>query len=313
MNGTEFLFKGLRRDVDEIKSTEGVNICWAEEAQSMSEASWEVLVPTIRADRSEIWVTFNPRESSDPTYKRMVLEPPTRALVRRVSWRDNPWLPEVLFEELEAKRRRDPQGFAHIWEGEIWQRSKDQVLDGLWEVTDFEPDPETWAGPYFGADWGFSVDPVVLIRCWVHEKRLYIDEERHGIGVGNDAIAPLFRQIPGADSHVIRADNSRPETIAHVRGKGLNVVAADKGPGSVEDGVAHLQSYERIVIHPRCERVQSEARTWRYKTDRLTGDVLRRLIDANNHTWDAVRYALAPLIRRRLRPQLLTGEPAKKR
>lgn len=306
-NGSEFIFKGLRHDVQEIQSTEGIDVCWVEEGQSISQNSWDVLVPTIRRPESQIWVTFNPREESDPIYQRMVVKPPPpeRAVIVKVSWKDNPYLPQVLLDELEDKRRLDPEGFAHIWEGATWHRAKEQVLDGRWRVADFEADPTTWHGPYFGADWGFASDPLFIGRCWIYDKRLWIDYERQGLNVGNDQIAPLFRELPDVEGRIIRADSSRPETIAHVRSKGLSVVAAEQWPGSVEDGVAHLRSYEEIIIHPRCEFTQQEARSWKYKVDRLTGDVLPALVDAHNHSWDAFRYALAPLIRRRLRPQLL--------
>ena len=116
-NGTEFIFVGLRYNVESIKSLEGVDICWVEEAERVSERSWEILVPTIRKAGSEIWVTFNPAQESDPTYQRFVVNPPPGAIVRKVSWRDNPWLPDELRQEAEHLRRTDPEAYMHVWEG----------------------------------------------------------------------------------------------------------------------------------------------------------------------------------------------------
>jgi phage terminase large subunit len=96
INGTEIIFKGLRSNPQEIKSMEGVDICWVEEAQAVSAESWEVLIPTIRKEGSEIWATFNPLDESDPTYQRFVVNAPADAIVRKVNYDENPYFPDVL-------------------------------------------------------------------------------------------------------------------------------------------------------------------------------------------------------------------------
>jgi phage terminase large subunit len=117
-NGTEFMFAGLRSQrVHAIKSAEGCDIVWCEEAQTISEASWRVLIPTIRKDRSEIWVSFNPDLETDATYKRFIIDPPPDAIVRKINWDQNPWFPETLRKEMERDRERDPDAYSHIWEG----------------------------------------------------------------------------------------------------------------------------------------------------------------------------------------------------
>jgi phage terminase large subunit len=135
----------------------------------------------------------------------------------------------------------------------------------------------------------------------VHENCLYVEHEAYKIGCDIDHTAELFDTIPGfRGGTTIRADSARPETISFLNRHGYpNVVAAEKGPGSVEDGVAFLRSFERIVIHPRCKHTADEARMYRYKTDRLTDAVLTDIVDANNHCIDALRYALEPLARSR--------------
>lgn len=117
-NGSEFSFAGLRHNVDAIRSNEGVDICWVEEAQSVSRHAWETLIPTIRKPGSEIWVTFNPRDEQDETWQRFVVRPPKNARVARMGWEQNGWLPDVLFEEQNDLRERDPEAHAHIWQGE---------------------------------------------------------------------------------------------------------------------------------------------------------------------------------------------------
>ena len=116
-NGTEFLFEGLKHNVTKIKSYEGADRCWVEEAQTVSSSSWEVLIPTIRKDKSEIWITFNPQLEEDETYQRFVVNPPPDAIVRKVNWSDNPWFPDVLRKEMDTLRERDPDAYLNIYEG----------------------------------------------------------------------------------------------------------------------------------------------------------------------------------------------------
>lgn len=116
-NGTEFTFHGLKHNIANIKSVEGTDIAWVEEAQTVSKSSWDVLIPTIRKEGSEIWVTFNPELEEDETYKRFVLSPPASATVRKVNWSDNPWFPKVLMDEKEDLKQRDPDAYLNVWEG----------------------------------------------------------------------------------------------------------------------------------------------------------------------------------------------------
>ena len=300
--GAEFMFKGLRgmkNNAAQIKSLEGVDICWLEEAQTISKASLETLIPTIRKPGSEIWITFNPDQETDPVYQ-LAMNPPPGSIVRKVNWDQNPWFPPELELERQWMQRTDPDAYAHVWEGECRRYTDAQVLRGKWCVESFEPNPLTWHGPYYGADWGFAEDPSVLVRCWIFEGRLYIEHEAYGVGVEVDELPALFDSVPGSRDHTIRADSARPETISYMRRQGFRMVPAKKGKGSVEDGVAHLRSYEQIVIHPRCRHAQEEARLWSWKVDKLSGDILPVLVDAHNHCWDAVRYALEPIIRKGL-------------
>lgn len=117
-NGSEFLFHGLRHDPAAIKSLEGADYCWIEEAQSVGKESWEMVIPTIRKPGSEIWATWNPRLETDPVHQRYVIHPAPHTICRKVSWRDNPWFPEELRIEKDHLKATDPQAYQHVWEGE---------------------------------------------------------------------------------------------------------------------------------------------------------------------------------------------------
>lgn len=118
LNGTEFTFAGIRQSsVGDIKSYEGCDICWVEEAQIVTKRSWEILIPTIRKEGSEIWVSFNPELETDETYKRFVISPPTNSTPVKINWRDNPWFPDVLRQEMEDLKAKSPDDYEHVYEG----------------------------------------------------------------------------------------------------------------------------------------------------------------------------------------------------
>lgn len=128
-NGTEFAFIGLKNNPTNIKSFEGVDICWVEEAQTVSRLSWNILIPTIRKQNSEIWVSFNPDLETDETYQRFVAKPPRDCIVMRINWSDNPWFPETLKMEKDALKERDLNAYNQVWEG-MCRRSVDGAIFG---------------------------------------------------------------------------------------------------------------------------------------------------------------------------------------
>lgn len=299
--GSEFLFAGVRNNVTKIKSMEGIDICWVEEAETVSERSWEVLIPTIRKLGSEIWVSFNPDLATDPTYKRFVINAGAlgkQAKVVEINWRDNPWFPEALALEKDYLASVDMDAYNHVWEGKCRINSQAQVLKGKYVSESFVPEPD-WAGPYYGADWGYSVDPSCLVKMYIHDMCLYIYEEAWEVGCDLDDTPALFDGVEGArKAGHIRCDSARPETISYMRRHGYSgCEPAEKWPGSVEDGLMFLRSFRKIIIHPRCKHALEEARLWSYKLDKLTSLPTTDLLDAHNHIWDAVRYALEPIIK----------------
>jgi len=121
VNGTLFIFAGLKHNIDSIRSKEGLDVCWIEEAQVVSKSSWDALIPTIRKENSEIWISFNPELEEDETYVRFVKFPPSNAVVIPIGWRDNPWFPAVLAQEMEDLKARDEDAYYHVWEGHCRQ------------------------------------------------------------------------------------------------------------------------------------------------------------------------------------------------
>ena len=590
-NGTEFIFKGLHHNAQEIKSMEGVDICWVEEASSVSAESWDVLIPTIRKPGSEIWLSFNPLSPDDATWTRFVKNPPPGAWVQKVLYSDNPWFPAVLDEERRHLQEIDPELYQHIWLGEPRTISDAQVFKGRYFVQEFETPKD--ARFFQGADWGFACldgntviitengnkllknvrpgdkvltregyktvihaqsrgirsvyavdcgyknciiatedhriltadgwreirdlretetlcmtkssltarfikgiltvstriisignmgenareqaftaqygntitgkfrkattfiismatrlitalrtcrvyqkanirksiiktsweafqksnrregaiqkktgqseerkhlqphkngggfaqsagslsrlqtfiknfvphnaesaktpatvkkntlvngavkflqrlltvvekpvqknvrinlqslgeaevfditvengeyfangvlvhncDPTTLVRCFIRGNVLYVDREAYGVGVELDETPQLFDSIDTARKWPIKADSARPETISFMKRQGFKIEAAKKWSGSVEDGLAVLKSFDKIIIHPRCVHAADEFYKYSYKVDKNNGDVLPVIVDANNHIIDALRYSIDGYIHR---------------
>lgn len=319
-NGTRFIFAGLRQNIEQIKSIEGITDVWLEEARTVSQDTLDTLEPTIRASGSRLIYGYNPRLPTDPVDAMFwgPMGPPPRSEMLHLQPEDNPWFPDVLREKMEYDFRRDYARAMHIWRGAYWERDDAKVFTD-WEVVDFEtPDDAVLR---FGADWGFSVDPTVLVRCFIgwwngvtatpdwKGDTLFFDHEAFAVGCkiedtpalfagSDDAMArPRWQNkhnrpgVPGSLRWPITADNARPEMVDFMGGKGFTIESALKGAGSIEDGVTFLQSYH-IVVHPRCVNTADEIATYSYKVDKLTQQVLPVLADKDNNTIDAARYAL---------------------
>jgi phage terminase large subunit len=292
--GSQFIFEGLRSNPLSIQSLEGLDYVWVEEASSISQTSLDILIPTIRKPGSELWFSWNPRDPKDPVdpyFRSNVqdIEKIDRAgydrwmVTERVSHEDNEFFPDVLRAEMERDKRRDPDKYKHIWLGEYQAMSEARVFRN-WSIGTMEvPDG---ARPYFGADWGFSVDPTVLVRCYAFPERrqLYVDAEVSAVGCPIDRTPALFDQLDNGVARYwpIKADSARPETIQYMIAHAFNkMTPARKGPGSVEEGVEFLKNFD-IVVHPNCKRTIDELTLYSYEVDKLTNDVLPKLADKEN-------------------------------
>lgn len=302
--GGFIIFNGLQDHTsDSIKSLEGFDVAWIEEAQCIGVRSWELLRPTImRNAGAQIWASWNPESPEDPVdqhYRGPGSEDGSIICVQ-ANWRDNKWFGEGMDEERRSDMRRmDPSKYEHIWEGGYLTISDALIFKGRVEYgCEFEaPDDARF---YYGVDWGFSQDPTAIIRCFILNDILHIDYAEGGVGIELDNLPALFDRVPGTKAWPIKADNARPETISYLANRhGYRISGADKWKGSVEDGVTRLQAFSGIRVHHRAEKAAKEFRLYSYKVDRRTGDILPRIEDANNHWIDALRYALDGLIQNR--------------
>ncbi len=317
------IFQGMQNHTaSSIKSLEGYDVAWVEEAQNLSERSLMLLRPTIRKEackycrkekklvqennlpcvdarehtfeKSELWFSWNPRKADDPVDEMLRQSPPPDSVVIACSYEDNPFFPDVLREEMQWDKRRDLDKYLHVWGGAYEKRGESRVFKN-WVEQEFES-PEG-ASYYYGADWGFSVDPSVLVRCHVEGRKLFIDYEAYQVGVEIDHLPALFDKVPGARQSKITADSARPETISYLQRNGFpQMEAAVKGKDSVKEGVIFLQNYD-VVVHSRCKQTIIELTDYAYKVDPKTSKVIQppTLEDKKNHVIDSLRYAVEAL------------------
>lgn len=307
----QIIFRGMQKTTaNNIKSLEGYDIAWVEEAQTFSERSLTLLRPTIRKPGSELWFSWNPHLYDDPVEQFFCGPngPPPGAVVITSSYRDNPFLSDESRKDLEWDRVHDPEKFTHVWEGGYEKHSEARVFKNWRVLTDEElasmPDP-SWV-PLYGGDWGFANDPTTLVKIYRHKRTLIVWAEAWEIGCRLDNTSRLFDRLDGGEArkHVIIADNARPESIDHLKHHGYPLIEPSvKGPNSVEEGVKFIQNLD-VLVHPRCKHTIDELQNYKYKVDSLTGEVIPVLVDDSNHIIDSIRYALE---RERHAPVLKTG------
>jgi phage terminase large subunit len=313
------IFQGMQNHTAEsIKSLEGFDIAWVEEAQTLSQTSLDLLRPTIRKEGSEIWFSWNPRFPTDPVDALLRTgEPPPDSVVIEATFQDNPNFPDVLRQEMEYDRRRDPDKYNHIWLGG-YQKSSEARVFRNWRVEEFET-PED-AMFLFGSDFGFANDPDILVRGYIDSADpqkgglLYIDHEVFKIGCELDDTPRLFDGLVcGCDytrpdepckapekhgfarNWQIVGDSARPETISYLQRHGYQKFEpAKKGPGSIEEGIKFLKMYD-IIVHPRCTHAIDEFTNYSYKVHPQTGEITNVLQDKKNNVIDSLRYMVEPV------------------
>jgi phage terminase large subunit len=312
-NDSLAIFRGLQNHTaTSIKSLEGFTRAWYEESQSLSKRSTELAIPTFRTPGSQQWFSWNPDLENDPVdvlFRENADDPDFQCI--HVNYDQNPWFPDELRRDMERDRLRDPDKYEHVWLGGYRKNSEARVFRN-WKVERFEPP----AGVkfYLGADWGFSVDPTVLLCCYIVGRTLYIWREVWAIGCEIDRTPALFDKIDPewtperakdpdwrslARRLPITADSARPETISYMKRNGFPLMQpAIKGPGSVEDGVEFVKSYD-VIIHPDCRHTVDEFTLFSYVIDKKTGEITNKLDEKKNHTIDSARYALENVRRAR--------------
>lgn len=315
----EYTFAGLRHNLDSIKSKARILLCWVDEAENVSEMAYRKLLPTVREENSQVYITYNPEKRGSPTDVRFnhsrIYDDETGALIGmcvEMNYTDNPWFPHVL----DLERRRDQANlddvtYRWIWEGAYLEMSDAQIFKNKYETKSFEPDYKDWDGPYYGLDFGFAQDPTACVKAWIHDDCIWIEQEAGRIALDLDDTLPYIeKKMPDIRKYPVYGDNARPESISHLKKKGLyRIVGVEKGKGSVEDGIEFIRSFKKVYIHPRCTETLNEFREYSYKKDRLTDEVLPIIVDKHNHYIDALRYALEKIMKRgrglRMSPDML--------
>tara|TARA_R110002020_G_scaffold41283_1_gene121841 strand:- start:14598 stop:15773 length:1176 start_codon:yes stop_codon:yes gene_type:complete len=291
------IFQGMQdHTAESIKSLEGFDIAWCEEAQSLSKRSIELLDPTLRKDGSELWFSWNPRNETDAVEQLFTNN--NQAKVVHVNYLDNPFCPEAMFTLADHAKQSDYERYNHVWLGDYEKYNEAQIFYDKWKIEDFVV-ADNWGNPYFGVDFGFRPDPLVAVKCWVYNDNLYIEKEAYGVGVEIDKTKEFICDtIPEFDKYISRADSAEPKTISYLQRNGLpRMEGVKKWPNSIAEGVRFIRGFNSVIIHPSCKGSAEDFRLYSHKTDKLSGDILPDILDANNHSPDAVRYALAPLIK----------------
>lgn len=290
-NGSLCIFRGLQNHTAaSIKSLEGFDVAWIEEAQTISQVSLDLLTPTIRKDGSEIWASWNPVHENDPIDAMLRGGGVQNAIVIQANWSDNPYFPPALLDDMRRDREHNPDKYLHVWEGKYQSLSEARIFRN-WRIAEMNPPEQVaWFG---GVDFGFANDPTAAVRCClIGQRSLYIDHEAYEVGTPTEALPMLLGRVPEFRKWPCNADSARPETIDYLRRNGFpRIRGARKGKGSVEDGIMFLQGLD-IVIHPRCANLAREFGSYGYKIDKRTAEILPIPEDANNHGIDALRYAV---------------------
>lgn len=314
-NGTTFIFKGLARDIMQIKSIPNIDICFVEEAETIGAELWDVLNPTLRKEGCELIILFNPRESTSATYQKWVVGKIKDEHIHRVeiNYPDNPFNSQLMLEKIADMRENNYALYEHIYLGKVMDMSEDVIFKGRFKILDLGYEEEN--GFYYsdkialgqrkrvyflyGMDFGFSTDPAAMLEVsFPDDDTIYVHREHfehHLLPTQYlNAIEHSFGQTVKQTSQW-RADESRPDTIAQLAYDGLRIEAAPKGKGSVEAGIQYLLG-KKIIVHPRCTNFIFECFNYKYKKDKNTGIITTDIVDAHNHGWDALRYALCEQI-----------------
>lgn len=296
VNGSDFLFKGLWNNEQSIKSIEGIDIAWVEEAQTISRESLEVLTPTIRKPNSQIIYTYNRIEENDPVHVRLVSEGRPNTLIINVNYDvaiRHGMLPAVILNEIEDDKKNRPMLYKHKWLGEPLSSERKIYKD--WATIDSIPHEARLER--YGLDFGYTNDPTAIVALYYYNGGYILDEITYQKGLSNKDIADILKNQPKA---LVIADSAEPKSIDEIRSFGINILPTQKGNDSVRHGIQIVQD-QKISITKRSINGIKEYRNYLWKTDR-DGRILQEPEPFGDHFLDGGRYAicsLVPIIRKK--------------
>lgn len=292
INGTEILFGGLKINNANIKGKEKIDILWAEEADKISETSWDLAIPTIiRTEGAAIWISFNPDLEDDPVMTRFIESDRPDIFKQKVTFNDNIWFKEAERIEMEYCKQHDYDKYLWIWEGNPRNTSESAVFKN-WSIGKVGvPQDNNY---YQGMDFGYAQDPSAFIKCYINDetRTLYITDEAYGYKVEIEDLPRFINQVDGAKDNYITADSARPDTISYLRRKDFYIESSKKGPGSIMEGIEFIQNYS-IIVDEKCKNTIHELSHYSFKVDKITNRILPTIPeDKDNHLMDSLRYAL---------------------
>jgi len=289
LNGSDFIFKGLYNNEQSIKSIEGIDIAWVEEAQTVSETSIEVLTPTVRKPGSKIIYTYNRLLEDDPVHQRLVIEGRPNTLVLNINY-DTAlkygWMPEVLRLEMEDDKEKRPSKYRHKWLGE--PSSMERKIYSDWQFIDELPHEAQLIR--YGLDYGYTNDPTAIVAIYKYNGGYIWDEVTYQKGLSNKHIADILLNIPKA---LVVPDSAEPKSNDELMAYGVNVLPAMKGADSVRNGIQVVQA-QRISVTKRSINIINEYKKYLWLTDR-EGRVVNEPEGGFDHAMDAGRYAMMSL------------------
>ena len=305
-NGSEMIFAGIARDPMSIKGIPDIDICFIEEAEALSEDSWDILLPTLyKNPKVKILVAFNPKERMSATYQKLIVNSeflPSPLIKIHTNYDDNPFLSPLSKRAIELMRLKDYARFEHIYLGKPLDMDESVIFKDCFKVERMEL--SRLLPTRYGLDFGFSPDPLAFVKIVIVDKdTLYIDKEIYAVGLLPSQIKKRILSVcPEAINQLIYADSSRNDTIAELCNDGLRVKGAVKGKGSIESGIEFLKG-KKIIINPDCANTRFEFYNYKLKQDKVTGEIVPIPVDKNNHIIDCCRYAMndeITSVRRRL-------------
>lgn len=286
VNGSDFIFKGLWNNEQSIKSIEGIDIAWVEEAQTVSEKSLEVLTPTVRKDGSQIIYTYNRLLEEDPVHNRLVIQGRPNTLIINVNYDialKYKMIPDVILKEIEDDRIKRPGLYNHKWLGEPYSLERKIYKD--WNIIDEIPHEARLER--YGLDFGYSNDPTAIVAIYRYNGSFIFDEITYQKGLSNKQIADILLNI---DKALVIADSAEPKSIDELKLYGVNVLGAVKGKDSVNQGIQFVQD-QRISLTKRSININKEYRNYLWKTDK-EGKIINVPDVGFDHAMDAIRYGL---------------------
>lgn len=287
VTGSDFVFKGLWHNEQSIKSLEGIDIAWVEEAQTVTKESLEVLTPTIRKEGSQIIYTYNRLLEDDPVHTRLVVEGRPNTLIINVNYDialKYGWMPEVIRLEMEDDQANRPSLFKHKWLGE--PNSLERKIYKGWNLIDEIPHEARLERR--GLDFGYTNDPCAIVDIYYYNGGYIFDEICYKKGMSNKQIADTIKQY---EDVLCLADSAEPKSIDEIKLYDVNIQPAVKGQGSIRQGIQFIQA-QKISITKRSVNMLKEYNSYLWTEDK-DGRILNEPEGGFDHALDAIRYAMS--------------------